>query len=74
MKVIAWNMRARRYLKAALERRVRRPALSESVRAPIEQAFTTGHEIFFRQGEYCSMSTEGQKLFAHVVQQGGGTV
>lgn len=39
------------------------------------QAFTTGQDIFFDQGQYNSDTTTGQKLLAHelthVVQQGG---
>ncbi|MCP4933169.1 MAG: DUF4157 domain-containing protein, partial [bacterium] len=46
--------------------------LNQSLQA---KAFTTGSDIFFRQGEYDTSSTEGQKLVAHelthVVQQGG---
>jgi len=38
------------------------------------KAFTTGHDIFFRDGEYSPSSASGQKLIAHelthVVQQG----
>jgi len=40
------------------------------------RAFTTGQDIFFRQGEYDPGDREGQKLLAHelthVVQQSGG--
>jgi hypothetical protein len=40
------------------------------------RAFTVGHEIFLRQGEYNPGSRSGQKLIAHelthVVQQAGG--
>ena len=40
------------------------------------KAFTAGHDIFFRQGEYSPGSDSGQKLVAHelthVVQQTGG--
>lgn len=40
------------------------------------RAFTTGQDIFFRQGEYNPGTTGGQELLAHelthVVQQGGG--
>lgn len=36
--------------------------LNESVQA---QAFTTGQDIFFRQGEYQPASTSGQALLAH---------
>jgi hypothetical protein len=39
------------------------------------RAFTTGSDIFFRQGEYNPSSSGGQELLAHelthVVQQGG---
>ncbi|HEX2619081.1 MAG TPA: DUF4157 domain-containing protein, partial [Phototrophicaceae bacterium] len=39
------------------------------------RAFTTGSDIFFRQGEYNPNSSGGQELLAHelthVVQQGG---
>ncbi len=42
------------------------------------RAFTTGNDIFFRQGEYNPGSADGQKLLAHelthVVQQGGAGV
>lgn len=48
-------------------------ALNQSLQA---KAFTTGSDIFFRQGMYDTSSKEGQKLVAHelthVVQQGGG--
>lgn len=48
-------------------------ALSQNLEA---QAFTTGKDIFFRQGAYAPDSTEGQELLAHelthVVQQGVG--
>lgn len=41
------------------------------------QAFTTGQDIFFRQGEYHPQDDAGQHLIAHelthVVQQGGGS-
>lgn len=46
--------------------------LNQSIQA---RAFTTGSDIFFRQGEYNPGSTGGQELLAHelthVVQQGG---
>ncbi|RIH88682.1 eCIS core domain-containing protein [Calidithermus roseus] len=49
--------------------------LSEALGA---QAFTTGHDIFFRQGAYDPHSLEGQKLLAHeaahVLQQSRGLV
>jgi hypothetical protein len=42
------------------------------------KAFTTGPDIYFRQGAYDPASTAGQELLAHemthVVQQGSGTV
>jgi len=45
--------------------------LSRSIQA---RAFTRGHDIFLRQGEYQPASTDGQRLLAHelthVVQQG----
>ncbi|MDB9494044.1 DUF4157 domain-containing protein [Spirulina major CS-329] len=41
------------------------------------KAFTTGQDVFFRQGEYNPNSTAGQELIAHelthVVQQSGGS-
>lgn len=47
-------------------------ALSSTLGA---RAFTTGTDIFFKQGEYNPGSDEGQKLIAHegthVIQQGG---
>jgi hypothetical protein len=46
-------------------------ALNSSIQA---RAFTTGSDIFFKQGEYNPASAEGQKLLAHelthTVQQG----
>lgn len=46
-------------------------ALNSSIQA---RAFTTGSDIFFKQGEYNPSSSEGQKLLAHelthTVQQG----
>ncbi|MFO7033093.1 hypothetical protein B9T07_25375, partial [Limnospira fusiformis CCALA 023] len=46
--------------------------LNQSIQA---KAFTTGQDIFFKQGEYQPESRGGQKLIAHelthVVQQGG---
>jgi hypothetical protein len=48
-------------------------ALNRSLSA---RAFTTGRDIFFRQGEYNPQSSGGEELLAHelthVVQQGGG--
>jgi len=42
------------------------------------KAFTTGQEIFFREGEYQPQTSEGQQLIAHelthVVQQASGAV
>jgi hypothetical protein len=47
-------------------------AMSRAIQA---QAFTSGKDIFFRQGEYNSASQRGRHLIAHelahVVQQGG---
>ncbi|WDD37034.1 DUF4157 domain-containing protein (plasmid) [Nostoc sp. UHCC 0926] len=47
--------------------------LNRSIQA---RAFTTGQNVFFRQGEYNPVSRGGQELLAHelshVVQQGGG--
>ncbi|MEH2327118.1 MAG: DUF4157 domain-containing protein [Nostoc sp.] len=49
--------------------------LNQSIQA---KAFTTGQDVFFRQGAYEPSSRGGQELLAHelthVVQQGGGTV
>jgi len=49
--------------------------LNRSIQA---RAFTTGQDVFFRQGEYNPGSRGGQKLLAHelthVVQQNGGAV
>jgi hypothetical protein len=49
--------------------------LSQTLQA---KAFTTGQDIFFKEGEYNPHSTEGQKLLAHelthVVQQSQGRV
>ncbi|MBI5656238.1 MAG: DUF4157 domain-containing protein [Geobacter sp.] len=45
-------------------------------RALSARAFTTGQDIFFKEGEYNPASSTGQELLAHelthVVQQGGG--
>lgn len=42
------------------------------------KAFTTGQDIFFREGEYSPNTSSGQELIAHelthVVQQGSGAV
>jgi hypothetical protein len=49
--------------------------LNQSIQA---RAFTTGQDIFFRQGEYNPGSQGGQELLAHelthVVQQSGGAI
>ncbi|MDZ8188765.1 MAG: DUF4157 domain-containing protein [Nostoc sp. ChiSLP02] len=49
--------------------------LNQSIQA---RAFTTGQDVFFRQGEYKPGSRGGQELLAHelthVVQQNGGAV
>ncbi|MFN6538881.1 MAG: DUF4157 domain-containing protein [Nostoc sp. EkiNYC01] len=49
--------------------------LNQSIQA---RAFTTGQDVFFRQGEYNPGSRGGQELLAHelthVVQQNGGMV
>ncbi|MEH2079371.1 MAG: DUF4157 domain-containing protein [Nostoc sp.] len=49
--------------------------LNRSIQA---RAFTTGQDVFFRQGEYNPGSRSGQELLAHelthVVQQNGGAV
>ena len=49
--------------------------LNQSIQA---KAFTTGQDVFFRQGAYDPSSRNGQELIAHelthVVQQNGGTV
>jgi Domain of unknown function (DUF4157) len=49
--------------------------LNRSIQA---RAFTTGQDVFFRQGEYNPGSRGGQELLAHelthVVQQNGGAV
>ncbi|MEM6252310.1 MAG: DUF4157 domain-containing protein [Cyanobacteria bacterium P01_D01_bin.156] len=49
--------------------------LSRSIQA---KAFTTGQDVFFKQGEYNPSSRQGQELLAHelthVVQQNGNTV
>ena len=48
--------------------------LNQSIQA---KAFTTGQDVFFRQGAYEPSSQSGQELIAHelthVVQQGGGS-
>ncbi|NEO83847.1 MAG: DUF4157 domain-containing protein [Spirulina sp. SIO3F2] len=49
--------------------------LSESIQA---KAFTTGQDVFFRQGAYAPESRSGQELLAHelthVVQQNGSAI
>ncbi|MBE8992714.1 DUF4157 domain-containing protein, partial [Nostoc sp. LEGE 12450] len=49
--------------------------LAQSIQA---EAFTTGQDVFFRQGKYEPESLRGQELIAHelthVVQQNGGAV
>ena len=49
--------------------------LNKSIQA---KAFTTGQDVFFRQGTYNPSSTSGQELIAHelthVVQQGGASL
>ena len=53
----------------------RSDGLNQSIQA---RAFTTGQDIFFRQGEYQPGNRGGQELLAHelthVVQQNGGAV
>ena len=55
--------------------RIHEDSASDSLNSSIQaRAFTTGSDIFFKQGEYNPSSTEGQKLLAHelthTVQQG----
>ncbi|WP_218963856.1 eCIS core domain-containing protein [Nostoc linckia] len=49
--------------------------LNQSIQA---RAFTTGQDVFFKQGEYNPQSADGQELLAHelthVLQQSGGMV
>ncbi len=49
--------------------------LNQSIQA---RAFTTGQDVFFKQGEYNPQSRDGQELLAHelthVLQQSGGMV
>ncbi|MBD2504559.1 eCIS core domain-containing protein [Anabaena azotica] len=49
--------------------------LNKSIQA---RAFTTGQDVFFRQGEYSPGSNSGKELLAHelthVIQQNGGAV
>ena len=59
--------------------RVHTDAQSDQLNKLIQaKAFTTGQDVFFRQGEYNPGSRGGQELIAHelthVVQQSGGTV
>nr|WP_051035347.1 DUF4157 domain-containing protein [Crinalium epipsammum] len=59
--------------------RVHTDAQSEELNQELmAKAFTTGQEVFFRQGEYNPGSRGGQELLAHelthVVQQNGGAV
>ena len=59
--------------------RVHADAQSDSLNQSIQaRAFTTGQDVFFRQGEYQPGSRGGQELLAHelthVVQQNGGAV
>ena len=54
------------------------PTADRLSRALSARAFTTGHDIFFRHGEYNPTTASGQELLAHelthVVQQSGATV
>ncbi|MBE8991324.1 DUF4157 domain-containing protein [Nostoc sp. LEGE 12450] len=58
-----------------IEKRLPKHKLSFDIQA---RAFTTGEDVFFRQGEYNPGSQGGQELLAHelthVVQQNGGMV
>ncbi|MBD2363024.1 DUF4157 domain-containing protein [Anabaena minutissima FACHB-250] len=59
--------------------RVHADAQSDELNRSIQaKAFTTGQDVFFRQGEYQPGSRGGQELIAHelthVVQQNGGAV
>ncbi len=59
--------------------RVHKDAQSDALNQSLSsRAFTTGEDIFFRQGEYEPGSLGGQELLAHelthVVQQSGGAV
>lgn len=59
--------------------RVHADAQSDQINRSIQaRAFTTGQDIFFRQGEYASGSKQGQELLAHelthVVQQNGSAI
>jgi hypothetical protein len=57
--------------------RVHTDSTSDTMNRAIQaRAFTTGKDVFFRQGEYNPSSRNGQELLAHelthVVQQTGG--
>jgi hypothetical protein len=57
--------------------RVHEDARSDGLNRSLSaRAFTTGQDIFFKQGEYSPGSSNGRELLAqeltHVVQQGGG--
>jgi hypothetical protein len=57
--------------------RVHADAAADSLNRSVQaRAFTTGHDLFFRRGEYNPVSRSGQELIAHelthVVQQNGG--
>ncbi|MFN4871144.1 MAG: LirA/MavJ family T4SS effector, partial [Pseudanabaena sp.] len=59
--------------------RVHTDAQSDQLNKSIQaKAFTTGQDVFFRQGAYVPSSRNGQELIAHelthVVQQNGGAV
>ena len=59
--------------------RVHTDAQSDQLNRSIQaKAFTTGQDVFFRQGEYNPGSRGGQELIAHelthVVQQNGGNI
>ncbi|MEH2281901.1 MAG: DUF4157 domain-containing protein [Nostoc sp.] len=59
--------------------RVHTDAQSDSLNQSIQaRAFTTGQDVFFRQGEYSPESNAGKELLAHelthVVQQNGSAV
>ena len=59
--------------------KVHTDSLSDQLNKSIQaKAFTTGQDLFFRQGEYEPGSRGGQELIAHelthVVQQNGGSV
>ncbi|PHM08996.1 hypothetical protein CK516_17345 [Nostoc sp. 'Peltigera malacea cyanobiont' DB3992] len=59
--------------------RVHTDAQSDSLNQSIQaRAFTTGQDVFFRQGEYSPGSNAGKELLAHelthVVQQNGSAV